>query len=67
VQYCDQAGRVNGILSRPQAGWTANVVFGGADKRDLYVTVGGRVYKRHTKAVGVRSADAPMTPPPPRL
>jgi gluconolactonase len=67
VQYCDQAGRVNGILSRPQAGWTANVVFGGTDKRDLYVTVGGRVYKRHTKAVGVRSADAPMTPPPPRL
>jgi sugar lactone lactonase YvrE len=67
IQYCDQAGRVNGILPAPTAGWVANVAFGGADKRDLFVTVAGRVYKRHMKAVGVRSAEAPVTPPPPRL
>jgi gluconolactonase len=67
IQYCDQAGRVNGILPAPIPGWVANVAFGGADKRDLFVTVAGRVYKRHMKAIGVRSAEAPMTPPPPRL
>jgi gluconolactonase len=67
IQYCDQAGRVNGILPAPTPGWVANVTFGGADKRDLFVTVAGRVYKRHMKAIGVRSADAPITPPPPRL
>jgi gluconolactonase len=67
IQYCDQAGRVNGILPAPTPGWVANTVFGGADKHDLFVTVAGRVYKRHVKAAGVRSAEAPITPPAPRL
>jgi gluconolactonase len=67
IQYCDQTGRVNGIISSPTPGWIANVAYGGADKRDLFVTAGGRVYKRHMKAIGVRSAEAPVTPPPPRL
>ena len=58
---------MNGILPAPIPGWVANVVFGGADKRDLFVTMAGRVYKRHMKAIGIRSADAPVTPPPPRL
>ncbi len=37
IQFCDQAGRVNGIIAKPQNKWLANVVFGGANLDELYV------------------------------
>jgi len=67
LQVCDQAGRVNGIIASPQRSWLANVVFGGADFSDLYVTVTDKVYKRKTKAKGVLSFQPPIKPNPPRL
>jgi sugar lactone lactonase YvrE/enterochelin esterase-like enzyme len=67
IQFCDQAGRVNGIISKPAPGWMANVKFGGAGGHDLYVTIDGHLYRRATKATGVRSASPPITPPAPRL
>jgi sugar lactone lactonase YvrE len=67
VQFCDQAGRVNGIISKPEAGWMANITFAGPDKHTLFAAVGGHLFRRTTKATGVRSADAPITPPAPRL
>ena len=66
IQVCDQAGRVNGIVSRPGAGAGAPgpLSFGGPELDELYVTVGDRLYHRKTRARGVR---APLKPPAPRL
>lgn len=67
VQFCDQAGRVNGIIAKPRKAWLANVCFGGPNLDELYVTCGGEVYKRKTRVKGVLSFQAPIKPEPPRL
>lgn len=67
IQFCDQAGRVNGIIARPQRRWTANCVFGGAGFDDLFVCSSDKIYKRKTTVKGVRSADPAIKPEKPRL
>ncbi len=67
LQFCDQAGRVNGIIAKPQNKWLSNAVFGGADFSDLYATCGDKVYKRKTKQKGVLSYKAPIKPRAPGL
>lgn len=67
LQVCDQAGRVNGIISKPQRAWLSNVVFGGPELSELYVTCGDKVYRRKTQARGVVPWQAPIKPPTPRL
>jgi gluconolactonase len=67
IQFCDQAGRVNGIISKPQRQWLANVVFGGTNFDELYACCGDKVFKRKTQAKGVNSWQAPIKPAPPRL
>ena len=67
VQYCDQAGRVNGIITKPQRKALSNVVFGGADFKDLYATCGDKVYRRRTKQTGARSFLPPFKPRTPGL
>jgi sugar lactone lactonase YvrE len=67
VQVCDQAGRVQGIIAKPQNGWLANVCFGGPNFDELYATCGDKVFKRQTKARGVLPFEAPSKPPTPRL
>lgn len=67
LQVCDQVGRVNGIIAKPQRAWLANVVFGGPDLGDLFVTCGDKVFRRRVKAKGVLSFKPPIKPAPPRL
>lgn len=67
VQYCDQAGRVNGIIAKPHRAWLSNVTFGGPAFDELYVTVGDKVFKRRTKAKGVLTFEEPIKPKVPRL
>jgi len=67
LQICDQAGRVNSILPKPQRAWLANVAFGGPNLDELYITCGDKVYKRKTRAKGVLSFQAPVKPDAPRL
>jgi len=67
LQVCDQAGRVNSIIPKPQRAWLANVVFGGADLDTLFVTCTDKVYKRKTRAKGYTPFRAPFMPPAPRL
>lgn len=67
VQFCDQAGRVNGIIRKPQNKWLSNAVFGGADFSDLYVTCGDKVYRRKTTVRGVLTSQAPIKPRAPGL
>jgi len=67
VQVCDQAGRVNGILARPQPGPLGRVAFAGPGRDVLYLAAGDTLYKRKTKAKGVLSLEAPIKPAAPRL
>ncbi len=67
IQFCDQAGRVNGIIAKPQNKWIANVVFGGPNLDELYVCCSDKVYKRKTQAKGILSFQPPIKPPMPRL
>lgn len=67
LQICDQAGRVNSIMTKPQRAWLSNAAFGGPALDELYVTCGDKVFKRKTKAKGVLSFQAPILPPAPRL
>ena len=67
LQFCDQAGRVNGIISKPQKAWLSNVAFGGPDLAYLYVTCGDKVFRRKTKTKGLLSWNQPILPRAPRL
>lgn len=67
LQFCDQAGRVNGILAKPQSAWLSNVAFGGPDLKTLYVTCGDKVFKRTAKVKGVLTFNSPIRPKPPGL
>lgn len=67
LQVCDQTGWVNGIIAKPQRAWLANVVFGGPDLSDVFVTCGDKVFRRRVKTKGVLSFKPPVKPAPPRL
>jgi sugar lactone lactonase YvrE len=67
LQFCDQAGRVNGIISKPQKAWLSNATFGGPDLSYLYVTCGDKVFRRKTKTMGVLPWKEPFIPRAPRL
>lgn len=67
IQYCDQAGRVNGIIKLPPNGKISNLTFGGPQLDTLFITSGDKVWKRKTAVKGVRSSDAPVKPEKPRL
>jgi sugar lactone lactonase YvrE len=67
IQFCDQAGRVNGIIAKPQNKWLANCVFGGANFDELFACCGDKVFKRKTTVKGVRSAEATIKPEKPKL
>jgi sugar lactone lactonase YvrE len=64
VQICDQAGRVVGIVNKPQPGPLSNVVFGGPDLRMLYVTSGDKVFRRPMRRKGVFPWIVSTTPKP---
>lgn len=67
IQVCDQAGRVNGIINRPQPRWLSNVAFGGPGFDEIFVTTPDRVFRRKTKTKGAFSFEPPFKPPAPRL
>jgi len=67
VQFCDQAGRVNGIINKPQNKPLSNVCFGGPDFTELYATCGDKLYKRKTRVRGALSFLTPIRPKAPGL
>lgn len=67
VQVLDQAGRVNGIIPKPQNAWLSNVVIGGPEMNTLYVTCGDKVYRRKIRNRAALSWAEPVTPPRVRL
>ena len=62
VQVFDRNGRSRGILPLP-SGEATSVCFGGPKFDVLYVTSGGKLYRRHMKAAGAPAFIAPIKLP----
>lgn len=67
IQMCDQAGRVQGIISTPRGVVLSNIVFGGADFDEMFASGGGRIFKRKLKTRGALSFQPPIKPAAPSL
>ena len=66
IQVCEANGRMAEILNPPVPGGVSALVFGGKDWNMLFVTQGGRVFRRAAKVTG-NSVEAPAKPPQPPL
>ncbi len=66
LQFCDQAGRVNGIIHTPN-GKSANLCFGGEKFDTIYVTAFDKVYSRKVKVTGANTFAKPIKPKTPQL
>jgi sugar lactone lactonase YvrE len=68
IQVCEQPGRCTNILNKPEFSATpiTSIAFGGPDRTWLYVTQGGKVFRRATKRTGVVAWE-PVKPPQPGL
>ncbi|HEX4264266.1 MAG TPA: SMP-30/gluconolactonase/LRE family protein [Verrucomicrobiae bacterium] len=67
IQVCDQPGRVEGIILKPQAHGPSSIAFGGKNFDTLFAACGDKVFKRKTQARGVLSFQPPIKPPTPHL
>jgi len=68
IQVCEQPGRCTNILNKPELTATpiTDIAFGGPSRAWLYVTQGGKVFRRETKRTGVVAWE-PIKPPQPGL
>jgi sugar lactone lactonase YvrE len=68
IQVCEQPGRCTNILNKPEftAAPITDIAFGGPGRAWLYVTQGGRLFRRETKRTGVVAWE-PVKPPQPGL
>ena len=66
VRVCDQPGRVQGILPRPN-GKISNLCFGGENFGTLFATCGDKVFKRKLKVWGEQPWAAPNKPATPGM
>jgi sugar lactone lactonase YvrE/enterochelin esterase-like enzyme len=68
IQVCDQAGRVNFIISMPAGErHPSNICFGGPEMDVIYATCGTKVFKRKLAMKGLHSWQPPIVPAKPRL
>jgi gluconolactonase len=68
IQVCEQPGRCTNILNKPEfnAAPAIGIAFGGPGRAWLYVTQGGKVFRREAKRTGVVAWE-PVKPPQPGL
>jgi gluconolactonase len=68
IQVCEQPGRCSNILNKPEFTATpvTSIAFGGPDRAWLYVTQGGKIFRRQTRRTGVVAWE-PIKPPQPGL
>jgi gluconolactonase len=64
IQVCEQSGRCAQILSKPEPGEVTSLAFGGKDRKWLYATAGGRLFRREVKTRGVAPWAPVMAPKP---
>jgi len=68
IQVCEQPGRCTNILNKPEftSASVTGIAFGGPGRAWLYVTQGGRLFRRETRRTGA-AAWQPVKPPQPGL
>jgi len=68
IQVCEQPGRCSNILNKPEftSAPIDDIAFGGPDRTWLYVTQGGKLFRRATRRTGVVAWE-PIKPPQPGL
>lgn len=68
IQVCEQPGRCTNILNKPEfsAVPITSIAFGGPGRAWLYVTQGGKIFRRETRRAGVVAWE-PVKPPQPGL
>jgi len=68
IQVCEQPGRCTNILNKPEFNATpiTSIAFGGPGRAWLYVTQGGKVFRRETRRTGAVAWE-PVKPPQPGL
>ena len=68
IQVCEQPGRCTNILNKPEFTSTpvASIAFGGPNRAWLYVTQGGKIFRRETRRTGVVAWEL-VKPPQPGL
>lgn len=67
VQMCDQAGRVQGIISAPRGVILSNLCMSGPNFDEILASDGRQIYRRKINAIGAPSFRAPIKPAPPHL
>lgn len=67
IQMCDQAGRVQGIISDPPGVEFSEIAFGGPQFDELLAKAGAKVFQRKLKVTGVSSLNPPIKPAAPSL
>ena len=68
IQVCEQPGRCTNILNKPEFTATpvTSIAFGGPERSWLYVTQGGKIFRRETRRTGVVAWEL-VKPPQPGL
>ena len=68
IQVCEQPGRCTNILNKPEFNSVpiTSIAFGGPGRTWLYVTQGGKLYRRDTKRTGAVAWEL-LKPPQPGL
>jgi gluconolactonase len=68
IQVCEQPGRCSNILNTPEftTSPVTSLAFGGPGRAWLYVTQGGKLFRRETRRAGVVAWE-PVKPPQPGL
>jgi gluconolactonase len=68
IQVCEQPGRCSNILNAPEFNGAplTSIAFGGPDRTWLYVTQGGKLFRRQTRRTGAVAWE-PTKPPQPGL
>ena len=65
IQVCEANGRVAQILNPPEHGVLTSVAFGGKELNWLYVTEGGKLFRRPSKMSGSAAWLTLKLPKPP--
>ena len=65
IQICEANGRVSQILNPPAPGAVTGVTFAGRDANWLYITTGGKLFRRPVKVTGAKSWEPAKPPKPP--
>jgi len=62
LQVCDASGKVQAGIPKPEEKGTPSVTFGGKDLKLLFLSCGGKVYRRLAQSRGALSFERPTLP-----